>query len=177
MKPNIENMTLNEYLKYEAERLWDNVRSKRSPTNYAEADVDSFHRNKNIVQDSSWEQDNDLEEDQEDDGDDRDTFDMWDITVEDILNVAMVDEEADPTRDLEEPERLLVEDTYFTETQVFKEHIREVYKYQVRFLVEQSGDLWLLEVSAKKGRREVLCVCFANGVAPPWLHVLHNELP
>nr|GEY18315.1 hypothetical protein [Tanacetum cinerariifolium] len=110
-----------------------------------------------IVQDSIWEQDNDSEED---DGDDRDTFDMWDITVEDIelfkqfltpkvpniiediiqhvalitlyttppnkdcvasatkpifdeliedkiLNVAMVNEEADPTRDLEKPERLL----------------------------------------------------------------------
>nr|GFB01748.1 hypothetical protein [Tanacetum cinerariifolium] len=105
----------------------------------------------------------DLEEDREDYGDDRNTFDMWNIIVEDverirkflmpnvlniiedvvqplisttlhttppnedyvapatkpildelledkILNVAMVDEEADPTRDLEEPERLLVED-------------------------------------------------------------------
>nr|GEU45852.1 RVT_2 domain-containing protein [Tanacetum cinerariifolium] len=102
-----------------------------------------------------------------DDEDDGDTFDMWDITVEDveqirqfltpnvlkiiedviqplilttlhttplnedyvapatkpildellednILNVAMVDEEADPTRDLEEPKRLLVEDPHFT---------------------------------------------------------------
>ncbi|GKC25799.1 hypothetical protein Tco_1027949 [Tanacetum coccineum] len=35
-----------------------------------------------------------------------------------ILNVAMVNEEADPTRDLEEPERLLVEDPHFTEIQV-----------------------------------------------------------
>ncbi|GJR23053.1 hypothetical protein Tco_0971580 [Tanacetum coccineum] len=35
-----------------------------------------------------------------------------------ILNVAMVDEEAYPTRDLEEPERLLVEDPHFTEIQV-----------------------------------------------------------
>ncbi|GJS76827.1 hypothetical protein Tco_0726708 [Tanacetum coccineum] len=253
MKPDIENKTLNEYLEYEAEkerRLRDNVRSKKRPTNYDEADIDSFHQNKrktfsypyshsltpphpcflhvqqypkncflsssvsnNVcidnmtiaeynlyvaklgldknllnnhsygftpqigaknmkrmgqdkVQDSIWEQDNDLEEDQEDDGDDRDTFDMWDITVKDverirqfltpnvpdiiedvmqplipttlhttspnedyvapatkpildelledkILNVAMFDEEADPTRDLEEPERLLVEDPYF----------------------------------------------------------------
>ncbi|GKE09412.1 hypothetical protein Tco_1412963 [Tanacetum coccineum] len=89
-----------------------------------------------IVQDSIWEQDNDLEEDWEDDGDDRDTFDIWDITVkdverirqfltpnvpdiiEDILNVAMIDEEADPTRDLEKPKRLLVEDPHFTEIQV-----------------------------------------------------------
>ncbi|GKB92128.1 hypothetical protein Tco_0964400 [Tanacetum coccineum] len=113
-----------------------------------------------IVQDSIWEQDDDSEEDQEVDGDDGDTFDMWDITVEDverirkcfnvpneivqplipepihttppnddyvapvtksildelleefrnkILNVTMVDEEADfnPTNDLEELERLL----------------------------------------------------------------------
>ncbi|GJT16761.1 hypothetical protein Tco_0875467 [Tanacetum coccineum] len=114
MKHDIKNMTLNEYLEYEAKkerRLWDNVRFRRSPTNYDKADVDSFHRNKNkkdfdfdtilddlfrirdenmkrmgqdIVHDSIWEHDNDLEEDREDDGDDRDTFDMWDITVEDV---------------------------------------------------------------------------------------------
>ncbi|GJS34331.1 hypothetical protein Tco_0532713 [Tanacetum coccineum] len=206
MEPDIENMTLNEYLEYEAAKerqLWDNVRSKRSSTNYDKADVDSFHRNKSktfsypyshnltppypcflpvqpypknyfistnvsnnvdienmtiaeynlyvakqgldknplnnhsygftpqffaqpphtpntlvnkkdsdfsylfnpipriilylpiigaenmkrmgqdIVQDSIWEHD-DLEEDQEDDGDNRDTFDMWDITIEDV---------------------------------------------------------------------------------------------
>ncbi|GKE69711.1 hypothetical protein Tco_1527783 [Tanacetum coccineum] len=35
-----------------------------------------------------------------------------------ILNVAMVDEEADPTRDLEEPERLLVEYPHFMEIHV-----------------------------------------------------------
>ncbi|GJX14971.1 hypothetical protein Tco_0206729, partial [Tanacetum coccineum] len=70
--------------------------------------------------------DNDLEDDQKDDGDDRDTFDITAATkpildelLEDkILNVAMVDEEADSTRDLEEPERLLVEDPHFTEIQV-----------------------------------------------------------
>ncbi|GJV54957.1 hypothetical protein Tco_1455962 [Tanacetum coccineum] len=51
MEPDIENMTISEYLEYEAakeRRLWDDVRSRRSPTNYNEADVDSFHRNKNI---------------------------------------------------------------------------------------------------------------------------------
>ncbi|GJW78205.1 hypothetical protein Tco_0139887 [Tanacetum coccineum] len=37
-----------------------------------------------LLKDSIWEQDNDLEEGQEDDGDDMDTFDMWDITVEDV---------------------------------------------------------------------------------------------
>ncbi|GJT56741.1 hypothetical protein Tco_0991795 [Tanacetum coccineum] len=49
MKPHIKNMTINEYLEYEAakkRKLWDNVRSKRSPTNYDEADFNSFHRNK-----------------------------------------------------------------------------------------------------------------------------------
>ncbi|GJR06102.1 hypothetical protein Tco_0529086 [Tanacetum coccineum] len=38
-----------------------------------------------------------------------------------ILNVAMVDEEADPTRDLEEPERLLIEDPHFTEIQLLQD--------------------------------------------------------
>ncbi|GJX89970.1 hypothetical protein Tco_0343296 [Tanacetum coccineum] len=45
----IENMTMSEYLEYEAakeRRLWDDVRSRRSSTNYNEADVDSFHWNK-----------------------------------------------------------------------------------------------------------------------------------
>ncbi|GKA24330.1 hypothetical protein Tco_0710363 [Tanacetum coccineum] len=49
MEPDIENMTMNEYIEYEAakeRRLWDDVRSKRSPTNYNEADVVSFHQNK-----------------------------------------------------------------------------------------------------------------------------------
>ncbi|GJU67670.1 hypothetical protein Tco_1253929 [Tanacetum coccineum] len=49
MEPDIENMTMNEYLEYEAAKerqLWDDVRSRRSPTNYNETDVDSFHRNK-----------------------------------------------------------------------------------------------------------------------------------
>ncbi|GKE61733.1 hypothetical protein Tco_1512100 [Tanacetum coccineum] len=115
------------------------------------------------IRDSIWEHDDDLEEDQEEDGD---TFDMWDIMVEDVewirkffnvpdeideivqllipepihttppnddyvapatksildelleefgdetLNVTMVDEEADfnPTKDLEELERLLAKE-------------------------------------------------------------------
>ncbi|GJX47573.1 hypothetical protein Tco_0272763 [Tanacetum coccineum] len=52
MEPDIENMTMNEYLEYEAVKeiqLWDDVRSRRSPTNNDEADVDSFHQNKNIT--------------------------------------------------------------------------------------------------------------------------------
>ncbi|GJT79264.1 hypothetical protein Tco_1053606 [Tanacetum coccineum] len=201
MEPNIENMTMNVYLEYEAAKerqLWDDVRSRRSPTNYDEADVDSFNRNKSktfsftyshnltpphpcflpvqpcptnylvstnesndvdienmtiaeynlyvakqslemnplsnhsygftpqffsqpphtsntskkdsdfhkilddlfrtgaenmmrmgqdIVQDNIWEPDDDLEEDQKDDGNDRDTFDIWDITVEDVERI------------------------------------------------------------------------------------------
>ncbi|GJT57355.1 hypothetical protein Tco_0992409 [Tanacetum coccineum] len=66
MEPAIENMTISKYIEYEAakeRRLWDDVRSRRSPINY----------NK----------DDDSKEDQEEDGDDGDTFDMWDITVED----------------------------------------------------------------------------------------------
>ncbi|GJT10542.1 retrovirus-related pol polyprotein from transposon TNT 1-94 [Tanacetum coccineum] len=49
MEPDIENMTMNEYWEYEVvkeRQLWDNVRSRRNPTNYDEADFDSFHRNK-----------------------------------------------------------------------------------------------------------------------------------
>ncbi|GJR75700.1 hypothetical protein Tco_0088065 [Tanacetum coccineum] len=49
MEPDIENMTISEYLEYKAakeRRLWDDVRSRRSTTKYNEADVDSFHQNK-----------------------------------------------------------------------------------------------------------------------------------
>ncbi|GJT39100.1 putative reverse transcriptase domain-containing protein [Tanacetum coccineum] len=70
MEPDIKNMTMSEYLEYEAAKeriLWDDVRSRRSPTNYNDADVDSFHRNKRGS---------------EEDGMMGDTFDMWDITVD-----------------------------------------------------------------------------------------------
>ncbi|GJV96096.1 hypothetical protein Tco_1547673 [Tanacetum coccineum] len=100
MEPDTENMTISEYLEYKAAKerqLWDDVRSRRSPTKYNEADVDSYHQNKraknmkqmghDIVQDSIWEHDDDLEEDQEEDGDDEDTFDMWDITAEDVERI------------------------------------------------------------------------------------------
>ncbi|GJR84454.1 hypothetical protein Tco_0155239 [Tanacetum coccineum] len=115
MEPDIENMTMNEYLEYEAAKerqLWDDVRSRKSPTNYDKADVDSFHRNKSktfsypyshnltpphpcflpvqpypmnyLVSTNESNNDDDLEEDQEDDGNDMDSFDIWDITVEDV---------------------------------------------------------------------------------------------
>ncbi|GKB63071.1 hypothetical protein Tco_0919257 [Tanacetum coccineum] len=47
MEPDFENMTINEYLEYEAEmkrRLRRNVKSKRSPRKYEDADFDSFYR-------------------------------------------------------------------------------------------------------------------------------------
>ncbi|GJR13607.1 hypothetical protein Tco_0796259 [Tanacetum coccineum] len=49
MEPDIENMTMSEYLEYEAvkeRRLWDDVQSRRSPTHYDEADFSSSYRNK-----------------------------------------------------------------------------------------------------------------------------------
>ncbi|GKB08489.1 hypothetical protein Tco_0836801 [Tanacetum coccineum] len=61
------------------------------------------------LQDSIWEHDNDLEEDQEDDGDDRDTFDIILETRDLECSNGVESEEADPTRDLEEPERLHVD--------------------------------------------------------------------
>ncbi|GJV15208.1 retrovirus-related pol polyprotein from transposon TNT 1-94 [Tanacetum coccineum] len=115
MKPDFKNMTICEYLEYEAakgRRLWDDVRSRRSPTHYDETDFNSFHRNKSntfyypyshylptppvqpypknylvSTMDSIWEQDDNSEEDQEEDNDDGDTFDMWDITVEDVERI------------------------------------------------------------------------------------------
>ncbi|GJX19679.1 hypothetical protein Tco_0222356 [Tanacetum coccineum] len=79
MEPDIENMTMNEYLKYKAAKerqLWDDVRYSRSPTNYNEEDVDSFHQNK--------------KEDQEEDSDDGDNFDMWDIIVEEVERIRKI---------------------------------------------------------------------------------------
>ncbi|GJS74060.1 hypothetical protein Tco_0706901 [Tanacetum coccineum] len=145
MEPDIENMTIREYLKYKAVKKGD------------------YKMMFDPEEDSIWEHDDDSEDDQEEDDDDGDTFDMWDITIEDverirkifnvpdeideivqplipkpihttppnddyvapatklmldelleefvdeILNVTMVDVEADfnPTKDLEELERLL----------------------------------------------------------------------
>ncbi|GJY60670.1 hypothetical protein Tco_0461327 [Tanacetum coccineum] len=106
MEPDIDNMMMSKYLEYEAakeRRLWDDVRSRISPTHYDKADFSSSRQNKSntfyypirdenlkrmeqdIDQDSICEQDDDLEEDREEDGDDRDIFDMWDITVEDYV--------------------------------------------------------------------------------------------
>nr|GEW00790.1 putative ribonuclease H-like domain-containing protein [Tanacetum cinerariifolium] len=119
MEPDIDNMSMSEYLEYEAakeRRLWDDVQSRKSPTHYNEVDFSSPQQNKSntfyypysynippphvqsypknylvstermehdIDQDSSCDQDDNLE----DDGDDRETFDMWDITVDDIERI------------------------------------------------------------------------------------------
>ncbi|GKB17519.1 hypothetical protein Tco_0851442 [Tanacetum coccineum] len=123
IEPDIENMTLNGYLDYEAEkerRLWDNVRSRRSPTNYDEADVDSFHQNKSnrdVIQPliPTTLHTTPPNEDYVAPA----TKPILEKLLEDkILNVAMVDEEVDPTRDLEEPERLLIEYPHFMEIHV-----------------------------------------------------------
>ncbi|GKA40526.1 hypothetical protein Tco_0733119, partial [Tanacetum coccineum] len=84
MEPDIENMTISEYLEYEdakERRLWDD--------------------------------DDDSEEDQEEDGDDGILLIQF---GDEILNVTMVDDEADfnPTKDLEELERLLAKEPYYT---------------------------------------------------------------
>ncbi|GJT82413.1 hypothetical protein Tco_1056755 [Tanacetum coccineum] len=73
MEPDIENMTLNEYLEYEAAKERKLIGAENMK-----------RMGQDIVQDSTWEQDDDLEEDQVNDGDNRYTFDMWDITVEDV---------------------------------------------------------------------------------------------
>ncbi|GJT61503.1 retrovirus-related pol polyprotein from transposon TNT 1-94, partial [Tanacetum coccineum] len=107
MEPDIENMTISEYLEYEAakeRRLWDD--------------------------DSIWEHDDDSKEDQEEDGDDGDTFDMWDITVEDVERIRQIfnvpdeiteiEDDFNPTKDLKELERLLAKDpqSNFMEIQI-----------------------------------------------------------
>ncbi|GKD56299.1 hypothetical protein Tco_1289686 [Tanacetum coccineum] len=106
----IENMTIAEYNLYVAKQgLGMNQLSNHSygftpyffaqppPTSKKDSDFDKIlddlfrtgaenmkRMGHDIVQDSIWEQDDDSEEDQEEDGNDGDTFDMWDITVEDV---------------------------------------------------------------------------------------------
>ncbi|GKB34260.1 hypothetical protein Tco_0879202, partial [Tanacetum coccineum] len=158
MEPDTENLTISEYLEYKAAKKGGDENIKRM--------------GHDIVQDSIWEQDDDSEENQEEDGDDEDTFNMWDITVEDverirkffnvpdetdeivqplipepihttppnddyvapvtksildelleesgdeILNVSTIDEKADPTKDLEELERLLAKEPQLNFTEI-----------------------------------------------------------
>ncbi|GJT24966.1 retrovirus-related pol polyprotein from transposon TNT 1-94 [Tanacetum coccineum] len=158
-----------------------------------------------IVQDSIWEQDDDSEEDQEEDDDDGDTFDMWDITTEDvvrirkffnvldeivqplipkpihitppnddyvapitrsmldelleefedeILNVTMVDEEANfnPTKDLEELERLLAmrPQSNFTEIQIGTLYLLEAHwKPQGLIIIKKDSEIVKAKVERK----------------------------
>ncbi|GJS18792.1 hypothetical protein Tco_0413264 [Tanacetum coccineum] len=121
MEPGIENMTLNKYLEYEAEKerlLWDNVRSRRSPTNYDEAVADSFHQNKKDVIQPLIPTTLHTTPPNEDYVAPATKPILEKLLEINHLNVAMVDEEADPTRDLEEPERLLVEYPHFMEIHV-----------------------------------------------------------
>ncbi|GJY70292.1 hypothetical protein Tco_0473995, partial [Tanacetum coccineum] len=137
MEPDIENMTGKK--DFDFDKILDDL---------FRIGVENMKRmGHGIVHDSIWEHNDDLEEDQEEDGDDGDIFYMWDITKphshhttyddyvapatksildkllqefkDEILNVTMVDDEADfnPTKDLEELERLLAKEpqSNFTE--------------------------------------------------------------
>nr|GEW49283.1 hypothetical protein [Tanacetum cinerariifolium] len=128
IETDIETMTLNKYWEYEAKKerqLWDNIRSKRRPTNYDEADFDSFHQNKSSTFNYPYSHNlppphpcslpvqpypknyfvytqasNDVD------------IKCMTIAEDKILNVTMVYEgaECSPTKDLEELERLLAKD-------------------------------------------------------------------
>ncbi|GJR50879.1 hypothetical protein Tco_1401400 [Tanacetum coccineum] len=120
MEPDIENMTLTEYLEYEAvkeRRLWDNVQSKSSPTRVGAENMrrmgqekiqngcnvdtsrDMNHESGNLLNfpifsatnefSSIYEQDFDLkkEEVEVEDDDYGDTYDIWDIIVEDAERI------------------------------------------------------------------------------------------
>ncbi|GKA13805.1 hypothetical protein Tco_0693451 [Tanacetum coccineum] len=150
MEPDIENMMISEYLEYEVakeRRLWDNFRSRRSPTNYNEADVDSFHQNKtgpknmkrmghDIVPDSIWEQDDDSEEDQEEDGDDGDTFDMWDITVKDVERIKKFFNVPDEIDEIVQP--LILEPVHTTPPNV--DYVAPAIKSILDELLEEFGN-------------------------------------
>ncbi|GJX74364.1 hypothetical protein Tco_0312959 [Tanacetum coccineum] len=146
MEPDTENMTISEYLEYKAakeRRLWDDVRSRRSLTKYNEADVDSFHRNKKPIHTTPPNDDyvapatkSILDELLEEFGDE-------------ILNVATIDEEADPTKDLEKLERLLAmrPQSNFTEIQVDRDITsprRSIKRFVVCCSCLSAEKVWLL---------------------------------
>ncbi|GJU04444.1 hypothetical protein Tco_1120874 [Tanacetum coccineum] len=168
MEPDIENMTMNEYLEYEAVKERQLIGAENMK-----------RMGHDIVHDRIWEQDDDSKEDQEEDGDYGEIFYMWDITTEDverirkffnirdeidkivqlltkILNVAIIDEEADfnPTKDLEELERLLA------------------MRPQSNFMEIQIGKLYILE-DAEWFKR--LCWAYANATVIP-MKLKHAKL-
>nr|GEX04767.1 phytochrome B [Tanacetum cinerariifolium] len=138
MEPDNKNMTINEYTEDEAtkeRKLWDNVRSKISLTNYDEADCDSFHQNKSNTFNYPYSHNlppphpcslpvqpypkNHLVSTNVSDDVDIKTSttksnldELLEEFGDEILNVTMVDEEADfnPTKDIEDLERLLAKD-------------------------------------------------------------------
>nr|GEU41286.1 DUF4219 domain-containing protein/UBN2 domain-containing protein [Tanacetum cinerariifolium] len=75
--PDIKNMTLNEYFEYKAEKerqSWRNVRSKSSPTRIRAKNLRRIGQEKGV----------DLEKEEAQVEDDGDTYDIWDIMVEDV---------------------------------------------------------------------------------------------
>ncbi|GKB25338.1 hypothetical protein Tco_0864739 [Tanacetum coccineum] len=82
MEPDIENITMSEYLEYEANK--SNTFYYSYSHDIPPPPVQSYPQNYLVsAEDSICEQDDDLEDDQEEVGDDRDILDMWDIMVED----------------------------------------------------------------------------------------------
>ncbi|GKB58754.1 hypothetical protein Tco_0914940 [Tanacetum coccineum] len=160
----IENMTIYEYLEYEAakgRRLWDDVRSRRSPTHYDETYFNSFHRNKSntfyypyshylptlpvqpypknylvSTKDSIWKQDGDSEEDQEEDDDDGDTFDMWDIMVEDVERIRKFFNVPDEIDEITQP--LILEPIHTTPPN--DDYVAPATKSMLDELLEELGD-------------------------------------
>ncbi|GKE87191.1 hypothetical protein Tco_1564666, partial [Tanacetum coccineum] len=91
MEHDIDNMTINDYMEYEAEKerqLWRNVRSKISPTRpfkpHNKCGYESPDTSDEDVDNIS---DLEKEEAQEKDGDKGDIYDMWEITIEDIERI------------------------------------------------------------------------------------------
>ncbi|GJU94871.1 hypothetical protein Tco_1319627, partial [Tanacetum coccineum] len=119
MEPDIENMTLDECREYDAEK------------------------------ESIWEQDDDSEEDQEEDGDDRDTFDMWDITVEDVEQIRKSFNVPDEIDEIVQP---LIPETIHT-TPPNDDYVAQATKSILDELLEEFGDE-ILNVTMVDGEAE-----------------------
>ncbi|GJV66932.1 hypothetical protein Tco_1482441 [Tanacetum coccineum] len=77
MEPDIENMTISEYLEYKA------AKERSYVMMFDPQEVQQIIMRRMLTLFTGI-RDDDSEEDQEEDCDDEDTFDMWDITVEDV---------------------------------------------------------------------------------------------
>ncbi|GJV29310.1 hypothetical protein Tco_1385758 [Tanacetum coccineum] len=85
VEPDIENMTLEEYLKYESEkerRLWKSVRSKGSPIRYEGTNFDSFHREKSQSLEYP-----DSDEEIVNDNDEVDIDRLEDVQIDDLFKI------------------------------------------------------------------------------------------